>query len=45
MHHPRIEELHPWAPGDKARCLRVAPASLTGRRVWIPDELPVTWWG
>ena len=45
MHHPRIEELHPWAPGDKARYLRVAPASLTGRRIRIPDELPFIWWG
>ena len=37
--------LYPWAPGDKARYLRVRPASLTGRRIRIPDELPFTWWG
>ena len=37
--------LYPWAPGDKARYLRVAPGSVTGRRIRIPDELPFTWWG
>jgi hypothetical protein len=52
---PHIEELadtecralplYPWAPGDKARYLRVAPVSVTGRRIRIPDELPFTWWG
>jgi hypothetical protein len=31
--------------GDKARYLRVARVSLTGRRIRIPDELPFTWWG
>jgi nitroimidazol reductase NimA-like FMN-containing flavoprotein (pyridoxamine 5'-phosphate oxidase superfamily) len=41
----RALPLYPWAPGDKARYLRVAPASLTGRRIRIPDELPFTWWG
>ena len=29
----RALPLHPWAPVAKARYLRVAPASLTGRRV------------
>jgi hypothetical protein len=41
----RALPLYPWAPGDKARYLRVRPASLTGRRIRIPDELPFTWWG
>jgi uncharacterized protein len=41
----RTLPLYPWAPGDKARYLRVAPASLTGRRIRIPDELPFIWWG
>jgi hypothetical protein len=40
--HTRIEEL---APGELARYLRVAPVSVTGRRIRIPDELPFTWWG
>ena len=37
--------LYPWAAGDRARYLRVAPASLTGRRIRIPVDLPFTWWG
>jgi uncharacterized protein len=41
----RALPLYPWAPGDKARYVRVALASLTGRRIRIPDELPFTWWG
>jgi uncharacterized protein len=41
----RALPLYPWAPGDKARYLRVRPASLTGRRIRIPDELPFTRWG
>ena len=41
----RALPLYPRAPGDKARYLRVAPASLTGRRIRIPDELPFIWWG
>ena len=41
----RALPLYPWAPGLKARYLRVAPASLTGRRIRIPDELPFSWWG
>ena len=41
----RALPLYPWAPGDKARYLRVASVSVTGRRIRIPDELPFTWWG
>jgi uncharacterized protein len=41
----RALPLYPWAPGERARQLRVAPSSLTGRRIRIPDELPFTWWG
>jgi nitroimidazol reductase NimA-like FMN-containing flavoprotein (pyridoxamine 5'-phosphate oxidase superfamily) len=41
----RALPLYPWAPGDKARYLRVQPVSVTGRRIRIPDELPFTWWG
>jgi uncharacterized protein len=41
----RALPLYPWAPGERARYLRVAPSSLTGRRIRIPDELPFTWWG
>ena len=37
--------LYPWAPGEKARHLRVPPVSVTGRRITIPPELPFTWWG
>ena len=41
----RALPLYPWAPGPKARYVRVRPASVTGRRIRIPDELPFTWWG
>ena len=41
----RALPLYPWAPGERARYLWVAPASLTGRRMRIPDEPPFTWWG
>jgi uncharacterized protein len=41
----RTLPLYPWAPGPKARYLRVRPASITGRRIAIPAELPFTWWG
>jgi uncharacterized protein len=37
--------LYPWAPEDKTRYLRVRAASVTGRRIRIPDDLPFTWWG
>ena len=36
--------LYPWAPGEKARYVRVRPLSITGRRIKIPDDLPSTWW-
>jgi uncharacterized protein len=41
----RALPLYPWAPGDKTRYLRVRAASVTGRRIRIPDDLPFTWWG
>ena len=41
----RALPLYPWAPGDKGRYVRVWPASVTGRRIRIPDDLPFTWWG
>jgi nitroimidazol reductase NimA-like FMN-containing flavoprotein (pyridoxamine 5'-phosphate oxidase superfamily) len=28
--------LSPWAPGAKARYVRILPAKLTGRRIWAP---------
>ena len=28
--------LDPWAPGTKAHYVRILPAALTGRRIWIP---------
>jgi uncharacterized protein len=37
--------LYPWAPGDKARYVRVRPHLITGRRIRIPDDLPFTWQG
>lgn len=45
-----LERLHalplsPWAPGAKARYVRVEPASVSGRRIAIPADLPFTWWG
>ncbi len=41
----RALPLYPWAPGEKTRYLRVRPASVSGRRIQIPDDLPFTWWG
>jgi hypothetical protein len=41
----RTLPLHPWAPGDKTRYVRVRPRSVTGRRIGIPDELAFTRWG
>jgi nitroimidazol reductase NimA-like FMN-containing flavoprotein (pyridoxamine 5'-phosphate oxidase superfamily) len=41
----RALPLYPWAPGDMARYVRVRPASVSGRRIRIPDDLPFTWWG
>ena len=43
--HSRSCPLYPWAPGAKTRYVRVRPASVTGRRITIPDDLPFTWWG
>jgi uncharacterized protein len=41
----RVLPLHPWAPGEKTRYVRVRPRSVTGRRIGIPDDLPFSWWG
>jgi uncharacterized protein len=41
----RALPLYPWAPGEKTRHVRVRPASVTGRRIRIPDDLPFAWWG
>jgi len=41
----RALPLYPWAPGEKARYVRVRPHSVTGRRIRIPDNLAFTWWG
>jgi uncharacterized protein len=41
----RALPLYPWAPGEKARYLRVRPVKVTGRRIFIPAKLPFTWWG
>lgn len=30
--------LHPWAPGDKSRYIRILPAVLTGRRIRGPEK-------
>ena len=37
--------LYPWAPGAKARYVRIRPVSVTGRRIAMPANLPFTWWG
>jgi nitroimidazol reductase NimA-like FMN-containing flavoprotein (pyridoxamine 5'-phosphate oxidase superfamily) len=37
--------LYPWAPGAKARYVRIRPVSITGRRIAIPANLAFTWWG
>jgi hypothetical protein len=41
----RALPLYPWAPGEKARYVRVRPLKISGRRIRIPDDLPFTWWG
>jgi nitroimidazol reductase NimA-like FMN-containing flavoprotein (pyridoxamine 5'-phosphate oxidase superfamily) len=30
--------LHPWAPGAKTHYVRILPAALTGRRIWVPSH-------
>jgi len=37
--------LYPWAPGAKARYVRILPTVLTGRRIALPQDAPWTWWG
>ena len=37
--------LSPWAPGAKARYVRILPTALTGRRIALPEDAPWTWWG
>ncbi len=37
--------LYPWAPGAKGHYIRVLPASLTGRRISLPGDVPWNWWG
>jgi nitroimidazol reductase NimA-like FMN-containing flavoprotein (pyridoxamine 5'-phosphate oxidase superfamily) len=37
--------LYPWAPGAKARYVRILPTVLTGRRIALPEDAPWTWWG
>ena len=32
----RKRRVSPWAPGTKARYVRILPAKLTGRRIWAP---------
>jgi len=41
----RTLPLYPWAPGAKARYVRIRPTSVTGRRIALPADLPFTWWG
>jgi len=41
----RALPLYPWAPGAKARYVRIRSASVTGRRIALPADLPFTWWG
>jgi uncharacterized protein len=41
----RALPLYPWAPGEKARYVRVLPHMVTGRHIRIPDDLPFTRWG
>jgi nitroimidazol reductase NimA-like FMN-containing flavoprotein (pyridoxamine 5'-phosphate oxidase superfamily) len=37
--------LYPWAPGAKARYVRILPRVLTGRRIGLPEDAPWNWWG
>lgn len=43
----RVRELplSPWAPGAKARYVRILPTALTGRRIALPEDTPWTWSG
>ena len=34
VEHLRIE---PWAPGEKSHWVRIVPASITGRRIALPE--------
>jgi nitroimidazol reductase NimA-like FMN-containing flavoprotein (pyridoxamine 5'-phosphate oxidase superfamily) len=37
--------LYPWVPGAKSHYVRILPASLSGRRIALPDDAPWHWWG
>jgi len=41
----RALPLYPWAPAAKVHYVRIRPASVTGRRIALPADLPCTWWG
>ncbi len=41
----RTLPLYPWALSAKARYVGIRPASISGRRIAIPANLPFTWWG
>jgi hypothetical protein len=35
---------YPWAPAAKARYIRIRAVSITGQRIAMPANLPLTWW-
>ena len=41
----RVLPLYSWAPGAKARYVRIRSAVVTGRRIAVPADLPFSWWG
>jgi nitroimidazol reductase NimA-like FMN-containing flavoprotein (pyridoxamine 5'-phosphate oxidase superfamily) len=43
----RVRELplYPWAPGAKTHYVRLLPATVTGRRIAVPEDMPSNWFG
>lgn len=39
----RVQPLTPFAPGRRERYVRVLSATVTGRRIPVPDDVPLGW--
>ena len=37
--------LYPWAGWEQGHYVRITPMAVSGRRISLPEGLPVTWWG
>ena len=41
----RALPLYPWAGWEQGHYVRITPMAVSGRRISLPEGLPVTWWG